>query len=431
MLFQRAINGLRTATAAAVEGGNWDLIDFRTGKLISAGTRTDTGENVTPETALGYHAWYRAISLIAQKSAAVPRALYEPDEDKEEGVIEATEENVHRLVSRRANDEQSAFQFWLQMTGHVASRGNGYAAIYRSGQEITELIPLDPDKTKPIRKDGALWYLTFPFGYNGDGYKYRAKDILHFKGFGFDGLVGYPVWQVAMQELGIGKASRKLQAVRYKNSGRPSMILSTDMKLDKMTAARVRNEWSEMQEGIDNAGKVAVLSGGLQAKAISLSPAEMDTAGASQMSLAAISNYTGVPISKIGGTKSYASQEQEDRSFINDGLDFYLNLTDDEVTQKLLTEEEQKSGMFVRSDREALLRPDIQTKFNMLRIATAGRAFLTPNEARAIIDYPADDEDDSGKLLTPLNMSQGGEKNSPNDNADEGAGRPAKDDSSK
>lgn len=433
-LLRRALASQRakTPTAGTIEGGDWDLVDMRTGKLLSGYSETETGEPVTAEAALGYHPWYRAISLLAQKAAAVPKYLYSQAKRGKRTILqEVPDHTVFDLIKRRVNSEQTAFHFWLQMTGHVASRGNGYAVIYRESltNRIEEIIPLDPDRTHPFRKGSELWYVCFPFGESGNGFRFRANEVLHFRGFGFDGLIGYPLWEIAANELGLGRAQRKLEGQRYRNSGRPSMILETDMKLKPDTKDRILSQWGKMYVGLDNAGKTAILDHGIKAKPISMTAEELTQTGAVQMSLAAISNYTGVPVSKLGGLKSAASSESEDRAFISDGLDFYLNLEDDEVTAKLLSQDEQKGGMVVISNREALLRPEFKTKYEILRIATAGRPIMTPNEAREEIDLPPSEEPDADKLLVPLNMGKGGKANDPVNPADDGPGRPEGEDS--
>lgn len=409
--------------------GPWNWVDVRTGQALSSAQETESGEPVSAEGALNYHAWFRAVSLISQKCAAVARHLYRPSATNPEGKEPAKDHAVYGLVHRRANGEQTAFQFWLQMGCHVASRGNGYAYLWResSGGPVTELIPVDPDRTIPVREKGRLMYAVYPFGEDGDGRKIDATEMLHFKGFGFDGLTGYPVWEVAAEEIGLAKSERRLEAKRYKNSGRPGMILETPMKLPQKAKDRLRDEWERMYTGLDNAGKTAILDGGLKANKVTMTADEMGQTAAAQMSLVAISNFTGVPVSKLGGQKPFASQEMEDRAFVNDGLDFWLNVLDDEATAKLLTEAEQKSGYEVKSKRESLLRPDTKTKFDVLRTATAGRAFMTPNEAREAIDMPPSDDDDADKLLTPLNMGQGGAANQPENPADAQPGRPADD----
>jgi HK97 family phage portal protein len=383
----------------------------------------------TAEGALAYHAWYRAISLIAQKVAAVPKHLYRragtpPDEGKER----ARDHAVYKLVHERANAEQTAFQFWLQMAGHVPSRGNAYAAIFTVGGKPAELIPMNPDRTYPVRKDGELWYVAYPFGAEPEsqGIRLRSNEVLHFRGFGCDGLVGYPVWAKAAEEVGLAKSQRKLEAARYKNSGRPAMLLQTDAKLDDKAKDRLREDWERMHVGLDNAWRTAILDNGLKANPVSMTAEDLEQAGALQMSLVAISNYTGVPPSKLGASgRNYASQEQEDSAFVSDGLDFYLNVFEDESGAKLLTDEERAQGYEVKASRESLLRPAVKDKFETLRVATAGKPIMTQNEARRQIDLPPSPEPDANKLGTPLNMGQGGIDNTPDDNADPDPGRPA------
>lgn len=385
-------------------------------------------EPASAEAALAYHAWYRAISLIAQKVASVPKHLLRrtgsgPNEGKER----AREHPVYRLVHERANSEQTAFQFWLQMAGHVPSRGNAYAAIWRENGVPTELLPMDPDRTYPVRKNGRLWYVTFPFGADpgAEGIRLKPEEVLHFKGFGCDGLVGYPVWAKAAEEIGLARGQRQLEASRNKNSGRPAMILTTDAKLPDPVKDRLRNDWERMHVGLDNAGKTAILDNGLKATPVSMTAEDLEQTGAAQMSLVAISNYTGVPPSKLGASgKNYSSQEQEDQAFVNDGLDFYFNVFEDEAGSKLLTDAERAGGYEVKANREALLRPATRDKFEVLRIATAGKPIMTQNEARKLIDLaPKSDEPEADKLLTPLNMGQGGIDNQPDDPADDPPGR--------
>ena len=143
----------RGARAAAIEGGDWDLMDFRTGKMLTAGSETESGVPLDAETAYSYHAWYRAISLIAQKSAAVPKLLHKaiPGDKGRERI---TDHIVASLVAWRANEEQTAFQFWLQMAGHVASRGNGYAVAVDFIQSHAKLYGLSTGDVATLRFRG-------------------------------------------------------------------------------------------------------------------------------------------------------------------------------------------------------------------------------------------------------------------------------------
>lgn len=414
----RGMTGARPAgEPAAASGGWWNPF------LVSgyAKLRSDT-EPGSAEESLRFHPWFRAISLIAQKCASVPRHLYAPAGNSKK---RDPSHWVHQLVNGEVNEEQSAFQFWLQMGGHVPSRGNGYAAIYRAGDQ-TELLPLDPDSTYPVRKDGMLWYLAFPFGHDGDGFKMRPAEVLHFRGFGFDGLVGYPVWEVAKEEIGLGRAQRQLEKSRYNNDGRPSMVLQTDSRLDDKAKTRIAEDWTKLHVGIDKAFRTAVLDQGLKATPIGFDAEALGQDAATQMSIVAISNLTGVPKSKLGaGGQSYQSQEQEDQAFISDCLDFYVNVFDDETGKKLLTKAERKLGYEVKGNREALLRASRKDKFETIMKATGGKPIMTQNEGRKLIDLPESDEEGANELRTPLNFGQGGSDNAPANPNDPGPGRPA------
>lgn len=418
MFLARLIRGATRRSDSPSAGNPWWQ------PFIGAGYIREPGDNdpASAEDALGYHAWFRAVSLIAQKCASVPRHVLRRDG---EGKQRAYEHPAYRLVADRANSEQTAFQFWLQMSGHVVSRGNGYAAIWRENGVATELIPLDPDETQPGRIDGALWYLAWPFGHSGDPIKISAADMLHFRGLGFDGIEGYPVWAKAAKEIGLANSQRELQEARNSNDGRVSLILSTDATLDDKTKTRYVEDWKRAHNGVGKSFKMALMDRGLKATPISMSAEELGQDGALQMSLVAISNYTGVPTSKLGASgKSYASQEQEDLAFVSDCLDFYLNLSDDESGAKLLSDDERAAGYEVKSNRESLLRSSIKDKFEALLKATGGKPILTQNEARKKIDMPATSDDGADELGTPLNFGQGGMDNSPDNPNDPGPGRP-------
>lgn len=428
MLISRLLSGRsKSGTTTGPTAGNW-WQPFNDAGIL--GNETTSGEQVAPEIALNYHAWFRAMSLIAQKCAVVPKHLLRRTTDGDiEGKERARDHPVYSLINDRANEEQTAFQFWLQMFGHVPSRGNAYAVIYRVSGKPVELLPMDPDRTYVLRKDGALWYVVYPFGVlSGDGIRMKPADVLHFKGWGYDGLVGYPIWKLAADEIGLGRAERKLSGTRFKNGARPSLVLQTDSKLDNTARLRLREDWERMQVGVNNAWRTAILDNGLKAQPISLNAEELGQSDAAQMSLTAISNFTGVPSSKLGASgKSYASQEQEDRAFINDGLDFYLSSGEDETGFKLLTDAERADGYEVKANREALLRPDIKAKHEAARIALAGKPWKTQNEVRKDFDMIPLDEPTANELGTPLNIGQGGIDNNPNDPAGNDPGRPTND----
>lgn len=393
--------------------------------LLGGASEAATGEVISPESALTFHAWWRGVNLISQKCAAAPKHVYRRTGDTAgDGKEKAYDHPASWLINDQSNEEQTAFDFWLQIMGHAVNRGNGYAVIYRRNGVPVELIPMDPDTTYPVRENGKLWYYVIPIGGHEDR-KIEAKDVLHIKGLGFDGLRGYSVYHVARDEIGLGRAERKQESVRFRSGGRYSVMLETDQVIPEDAKTRLRNDWERMHSGVDNWYRTAILDRGLKARSIAPNAEELQQLGLASMSIIAIANFLGTPPTKLGHPeKNYATLEQEESAFIGDGLDFWFTAIDTQNTSKLLTEAERRSGHEAKCNREAMLRPDAKTKAEVLRVLTSGKPIMTQNEARRKLDLPRHEEETADELGTPLNFGQGGDQNTPRDNADPPAGRP-------
>ena len=84
---------------------------------------------------------------------------------------------------------------------------------------------------------------------------------------------------------------------------------------------------------------------------------------------------------------SYASAEAQQLSFLVDTLLFNIKQYEEELSWKLLTDEEAAAGMSAKFNTSVLLRADQETKISTL--STAVSSFLmTPNEAREQLDLP-------------------------------------------
>ena len=59
---------------------------------------------------------------------------------------------LYKILYRRPNEWQTAFEFREQMMYHAVLTGNAYAFINRDGNDrVTELLPLVPTRVAPRR----------------------------------------------------------------------------------------------------------------------------------------------------------------------------------------------------------------------------------------------------------------------------------------
>lgn len=415
--------GSRGARAATPENPSFNLNDPEAWDALGA-SPTSTGMRVSAEKALTWSAWWRGVTLLARGVAKAPCHVYKTDPNGEYGATLDLKHPAYNLLRHKPNEYQTAFQFKLALMGHAVNRGNGYAYIFRAGPEPVELVLLDPDDTEPVMMNGQLWYVT---KVEGTERKLPAADVFHLKGFGCDGFRGYPLWQIAREVIGQALTREKYTGTRYKNSARPSVVLSTDGKVDNPARERLRSEWERMHTGIDNAHRTAILDNGLKISTLAFTPEEMQEVESAGLLLRDAANFLGIPSSKLGDVEGvkYASKEADDRNFLEDGLDFWLNAFEAEGRDKLLLESEKEANnRLVAFDRDALISFDLQTKANYFRTATGGRGWMSPAEVREREKLEPRDEPDIDKILTPLNMGQGGANNQPEKPSDNGPGRP-------
>jgi len=155
------------------------------------GTESTSGVRVNQKSALGYSPWWKGVSLISGDVAKLPLMVHKREG---EGKARATEHPAFRLLRRRPNPYMTAFVFLQTLTAHVVTRGNGYAFIDRNESDATPLalLPLSPDDCYPLRENGRLWYAV---KVGSEWVKEQPENVLHIKGLGYDGLVGYDVVQ--------------------------------------------------------------------------------------------------------------------------------------------------------------------------------------------------------------------------------------------
>lgn len=89
---------------------------------------SESGVNVTEETALSVSALARAIGIRANILATLPKKIYKRVDG---GIEEDLEHPLHRILTLAPNEEQTAFDFWHAMEVNAVLRGGAGAEIIR------------------------------------------------------------------------------------------------------------------------------------------------------------------------------------------------------------------------------------------------------------------------------------------------------------
>lgn len=379
---------------------------FDDGRLSAAGIR------VSPQTALRVGAVWRAVNLIANDVGKLPIKVY-----KREGEGQRSEQRRHpawRLLTRRPSAELTPIHLKRTITAHALLRGGGYGYISRSAAgELREIVPLPPQpETVPVRENGRLWYVTQLA--NGERRRLDPRNVLHIRGLGFDGLCGYSAVEYGAGAFGLALAGEEYGGRFFANDGTPNLVLEVPAFLKPEERRAIKGEWAKMHQGLSNSHKVALLQGGISAKAVGISAKDAQLLELRQFQLLDIANWFGIPPYKLGASVnvSYKSLEQENQNYLDQAMDPWLVTWEEELTAKLLTDEEQADGYYLEYDRNALVRADMATRWGIYDRSVNG-GLLTLNEARGRENLPPLPGGD--QLRIPVNAVQAPDSDSDDD----------------
>jgi HK97 family phage portal protein len=367
--------------------------------------KATSGVRVNRETALTYSAMWRGTTLISRDVGKLPLHVFRRDRERG-GRSVAIDHPAYQLLRHKPNDAMTAMVFRQTLQGHAILDGNGYAFIWRNGAgEPIELSILSPRQVTPVRANGVLWYV-YQF-LDGSVRKIPYTDILHIKGFSFDGLLGYNLIHKARESLGWAMAMQTYGSTFFRNGARPSVILQTPNKLSTKGAANLRESWERMHSGLENSHRTAVLEEGLTAKTLSVDARDAQLIDQLKFTYVEVANWLGLPPHKVGGegVTAYASLEQENQAYLDEGLDPWLVTWEEECRDKLMTEAEKAcDSVYVLFDRRALVRADL----------TARAAFYTqmlswgvyqPDEVREEEGLNPSPEGEGRGFFRPANMA--------------------------
>ena len=326
------------------------------------------GIAVTERSALGFAAVWACVLAISQDIAALPCQLFA--DTPAGGKVKISDHPATRLLNLQASPLQNALPHRQAMIATVLLHGNAYALIeYGPRYRPVALHYRHPNNTQVLRENGRLYYR-----FSGDPTIYQDYEVIHLRGLCLDdkGIMGASVLSTHRENIGQGLAAQRGGTSFYNNGARIGGVLETDSIFkDAATSARLRGEWQASYGGAENAGKVAVLEGGMKFKAISLPPADAEFLSTRKFTRGEIASIFRVPPHKIGDLERSTNNniEQQSIDYVQNTLQPWLVNIEQEYRLKLLTAREIDTHYF-RHNIAALLRADAKSRGEYYRVMT-------------------------------------------------------------
>jgi HK97 family phage portal protein len=355
--------------------------------------------------ALSIPAYRRAMAFLADNLASFPRSV------RKEGLKLDTPHPLDRLLKRRPNNVQNATTFWRTLFFHAAHTGNGYAWIVRDPKTLqpSAVYNLMPEDVVPFRwiptggSGPEQYYFYKPFG-NGSASPAASNtvlpgmDMIHLQGLGYDGQRGGD--PVSIHDRTLERAAMlENYSLQYLQKG--TMLrgaIEVPASLDDEQLAKMRSILQRFKGG--NGEDILILTDGGKLNNSTTTPQASQFIEQTSQAVKQIAQITGVPpefLFEMTEAKYNQAIEQAGSNVVRYCLRPWIELAEDELTIKLLSEAEQDSGFTIKLNPDALLRGDVKTQTDTLT-ASVNAGIRTPNEAREVLDLPPNPDPDADKL---------------------------------
>lgn len=340
--------------------------------------------------------YYACLKVLMEAIGKLPLKIQQYTPDK--GIRIAREHPYYRMLNERPNRYMTASSFWSTCEQFRDHEGNSYAWIDTRNPKNPQLWHLDPTNVQVYYdnacklSDVADVYYQYTIGK--DTVVFTSEEVLHFKShYTKDGITGVSVREQLRATLqGNIKAQEFINKTIESGMTAKSVLNYTGSLNDASVKTLVKeiNKYAKgemREEGIDNIVPMPV---GFSLQPLNLKLADSQFLELRQYSALQIASAFGVKPYQVGDyTKSsYASAEAQQLSFLVDTLLFIVKQYEEELTYKLLTDEEVANGYHIKFNVGVMLRADQKTQLESLRSAVSG-FLMTPNEAREKLDLPA------------------------------------------
>lgn len=246
------------------------------------------------------------------------------------------EGNEIKLLNGLANPYTNGWHFIFSMAVNVLINGNAFAEIERdsTGKEIALHQKPNSSVTVSQESDYSLTYTITDE--KGRKYKRKAKDILHFKHFTTDGLIGESPLIALTSELRLQENGNKLLTSFFSRGVNGGGILKVK-KSDLDTAAKeaIRKKFDEANSGTNNSSKTLVIDETFDYSPMQINTEILKLVNSNDWTTKQIAKVYGLSTDRLGVEANHSNTEQANKMYLQNTLTHYLKVFESELSSKL------------------------------------------------------------------------------------------------
>jgi HK97 family phage portal protein len=417
-IFRRLADWLDGSAGSAPVGHNggppiqsWTGLDFDSplfAEFMRGGAASVSGVSVNEMVALRNSTYFRAENLISSSIGMLPTFLMRKKvgPDGKETISKATDHPLYRVLKKRPNSYQTAFEFKSYMQQLALRDGNAYGLIvpdYRG--RTSQIVPLARGSITP--KLSSDWQLTFEYRRPGGSIStLQANEVFHFRHpMTKDGLTGLSLRDIARESLGLSAQAERAAGKMLSGGVMAGGSLETAATLGPEAIEQLRESLREDHSSPENAGSWLILEEGLTAKPFISNAKDAQFDELRKRQAEEISRYTDVPrpLLMFDETSWGTGIEQLGLFFVTYCLMKWFVAWEQAIERSCLTQAEQDADeLYVKFNEGALLRGSLKDQAEFFKAALGpNQAYRSVNEVRGAFDLNPKTGDETGPDAIP------------------------------
>lgn len=382
---------------------------------------TGSGVTVNAITALESAAVVSCINIIVTDIAKLPIRFERRSSDG--GWTDDTAHPIAGLL-QKPNRRMVQFLFMQNLILQYLLTGNGLAVVVRAANGQAEALvpvygpasicenPVDGSKTYYVTSNLLNQERTSIAGQSGPTRTITEDDMVHLMGLSFtNGINGQSLFSLAPEVFGLTLAAQETAARTFNNGATTQGYFTTTTPMNQEAAQNWHDAWKRMTAGVANSGTTPFVGGGLEFRALGLTPEASQLLETRKFMIEEIARMYRIPPHKLGlldGAK-YNNIEQQNQSYIDETLS-NITVPLEQIMNDVLLLTSEKALYRIRFDYSDMKQSDTQTRWNTYQTGL-NNGFITPAWVARKEGLPIPTGDAATEYRRPLNTGTSGDQN--------------------
>jgi len=367
--------------------------------------------------------YFTCMRIMTDSMAKIPAKIYKGD-DKDK------KHQVYRLLAIRPNpymtpsDYAKTVEYQRNHWGHsvVVIDWNRKTGDYRG------LYPLDMANVKIWIDDASIiktgrgqskprsnMFYVYTDPKTKEEYIYKSDDVLHFKGFTPDGIIGKSVREYLGELIENSQSAQGFINKHFTEGLMSRLAVQYTGDIDEASEKKFQEKFARLNGGVKNAGKIIPIPSGFNIQPIDNKLVDSQFLDLKKLTAREIAAAFGVKPHQINDLEksSYSAIDALNQQFYIDTLLPIITMYEQEYNYKLFSDDELSEGYRIKFNVDVILRATLKDRMEAYSKAIQNGVY-SPADARAKEDLPFIEGSNvllvNGNMITVQAAAEGGEK---------------------